>query len=101
MVLPVNKAKSEDMARDRRITSACPVTISRKEVAMEQTRGIYFWEKYTLSIEEAAQYFRIGENKLRRLVSENKDADYVIWNGTRPQIKRTLFEKYIDRCNLV
>ena len=25
------------------------------------------WEKYTLTIEEASQYFRIGENKLRRL----------------------------------
>lgn len=24
-------------------------------------------EKYTLTIEEAAQYFRIGENKLRKL----------------------------------
>ena len=23
------------------------------------------WEKYTLTIEEAAKYFRIGENKLR------------------------------------
>ena len=25
------------------------------------------WEKYTLTIEEASRYFRIGENKLRRL----------------------------------
>ena len=24
------------------------------------------WEKYTLTIEEASKYFRIGENKLRR-----------------------------------
>ncbi len=68
---------------------------------MEQSRGIYFWEQYTLTVEEAAKYFRIGENKLRRLISENKDADYIIWNGTRPQIKRNLFEKYIDHCNVV
>ena len=32
------------------------------------------WEKYTLTIEEASKYFRIGENKLRRLAEENKDA---------------------------
>jgi len=25
------------------------------------------WEKYTLTIEEASKYFRIGENKLRKL----------------------------------
>ena len=30
------------------------------------------WEKYTLTIEEASKYFRIGENKLRRLAEENK-----------------------------
>lgn len=27
--------------------------------------------KYTLTIEEAFQHFRIGENKLRKLVEEN------------------------------
>lgn len=32
------------------------------------------WERYTLTIEEAAKYFRIGENKLRRLAEENKNA---------------------------
>ena len=31
------------------------------------------WEKaYTLTIEEAAKYFRIGEKKLRKLVEETQ-----------------------------
>lgn len=59
------------------------------------------WERYTLSVEEAAVYFRIGENKLRKIISENEDAEFVLWNGNRPQIKRILFEKYIDKCNVV
>ena len=59
------------------------------------------WERYTLSIEEAAAYFRIGENKLRKNVSENKDADYLLWNGNRPQIKRKKFEQLIDRLSVV
>lgn len=29
--------------------------------------NVPIWEKYTLTIEEASKYFRIGENKLRRL----------------------------------
>nr|DAX24489.1 MAG TPA: excisionase [Caudoviricetes sp.] len=62
---------------------------------------IPFWEQYTLTVEEASKYFRIGENKLRRIISENKDADYLIWNGNRAQIKRKLFERYIDQCELV
>jgi len=62
---------------------------------------IPFWEKYTLSIEDAAAYFRVGENKLRKIIAENPDADFVLWNGTRAQIKRVLFEKYIDKLNVI
>ena len=54
------------------------------------------WEKYTLTIEEASKYFRIGENKLRRLAEENKDAGWLIMNGNRIQIKRRQFEKVIE-----
>ena len=54
------------------------------------------WEKYTLSIEEASRYFRIGEKKLRRLAEENLDSSWVIVNGNRIQIKRKQFEKIID-----
>ncbi len=54
------------------------------------------WKKYTLTVQEAAEYFRIGEKKLRKLIDEHPDADFILWNGTRPQIKRKLFERYID-----
>ena len=36
------------------------------------------WEKYTLTIEEASKYFRIGENKLRRLSEENPTAGWAV-----------------------
>ncbi|NBK80521.1 hypothetical protein D5272_18750 [bacterium D16-76] len=35
------------------------------------------WEKYTLTIEEASKYFRIGENKLQKLAEENPTAGWV------------------------
>lgn len=63
--------------------------------------AVPIWEKYTLSVEEAAAYFRIGENKLRRIISEDEDAEYILWNGNRPQIKRKLFEQYVDRLKLI
>lgn len=62
---------------------------------------IPFWEQYTLSIEEATAYFKIGRDKLRKIVSENPDADFILWNNTRAQIKRKKFENYIDRINLI
>lgn len=34
-------------------------------------------EKYTLTIEEAAQYFRIGENKLRKLRDGNLCPEHI------------------------
>lgn len=68
---------------------------------MNKVVEIPFWERYTLSIEEAAAYFRIGENKLRKIVNENDNADYILWNGNRPQIKRKKFEDFIDRHNLI
>ena len=54
------------------------------------------WEKYTLTVEEASKYFRIGEKNLRKLAEENLDAGWVIVNGNRIQIKRKQFEKIID-----
>ena len=59
------------------------------------------WEKYTLTIEEASKYFRIGENKLRKLAEENLSANWVILNGNRIQIKRKQFEKVIDNLDTI
>ncbi len=68
---------------------------------MSNTQDIPVWEKYTLTIEEASKYFRIGENKLRRLAEENKDAGWLIMNGNRIQIKRRQFEKVIDKLDAI
>lgn len=62
---------------------------------------IPIWQKYTLSIEEAAEYFRIGQKRLRQMVADNPSADYILLNGNRVQIKRKLFEDYIDTATTV
>lgn len=67
---------------------------------MKQT-DIPIWERYTLTIEEASKYFRIGEKKLRRLAEENKNANWLIMNGNRIQIKRKQFEKIIDTLDAI
>ena len=59
------------------------------------------WEKYTLTIEEAAKYFRIGDKKLRQLAEENPNANWLIMNGNRVQIKRKQFEKIIDSMEVI
>ncbi len=63
--------------------------------------NVPIWQKYLLTIEEASKYFRIGENKLRKLAEENLNASWVIMNGNRIQIKRKQFEKIIDTLNVI
>lgn len=58
-------------------------------------------EKYTLTVEEASPYLRIGENKLRRLAEQRPDAPWLLRNGSRVQIKRRQFEKFIDGLNAI
>ena len=62
---------------------------------------IPIWEKYTLTIEEAARYFRIGEGKLRRLADEKPAPNWLIMNGNRVQIKRKKFESFIDSTDVI
>ena len=57
---------------------------------------IPIWRKYTLSVQEASEYFHIGYKKLRKLIDEHPDADFNLWNCSRPQIKRRKFEAYIE-----
>ena len=62
---------------------------------------IPIWEKYTLTVEEASRYFRIGENKISKLAEENPNVNWLIMNGNRIQIKRKQFEKVIDTLNAI
>lgn len=54
-----------------------------------------------MTIEEAAQYFGIGETKLRKIAEEKEAADFILCNGNRKMIKRRLFEEYIDRTRAI
>lgn len=64
-------------------------------------KEVPIWQRYTLTIEEAAAYFRIGEKKLSQIVAEDETAPFVLMNGNRIQIKRRLFEQYIDTATVV
>lgn len=58
-------------------------------------------ERYCITIEEAAAYFMIGENRLRELVKSDKYADYLLWIGSTVRIKREQFEKFLDKTNFL
>ena len=55
------------------------------------------WEKSNLTLEEAAAYFNIGQNKLRELTND-ENCDFVIWVGTKRLIKRLKLEEYLAKA---
>ena len=57
-------------------------------------------EKYSLSINEAAQYFSIGIKKMRRLAEDNL-GDFAVYNGNRYLIIRSKFEEYLKRTSSI
>ena len=59
---------------------------------MTEKRELPWWQKYTLTLNEASEYFGIGYKKLKLFVQEHSDADFVLWNGNRALIKREQFE---------
>ena len=53
-------------------------------------------DKFCLTIDEASEYFNIGEKKLRQIVAYNINSGFVIQNGVKILIKRRRFEDYLE-----
>lgn len=54
------------------------------------------WEKFALTLEEAAAYFGIGLNKLRDITNQ-EDCTFVLWVGNKRLIKRKLFSAFLEK----
>lgn len=59
------------------------------------------WRRYVLSIVEAAAYYHIGVRKLRNIVDEHPNAEFVIMNGNRVLIKKDKFEEFLDSATVI
>ena len=63
---------------------------------MIDDKQVQIKDKFCLTIEEASAYFNIGEKKLRKIVSDNRDSGFIIQNGVKFLVKRKQFEKFLD-----
>lgn len=66
-----------------------------------QTNEMPYWEKYMLTLREAAEYFHIGEKKMRQIAEENVGARFLLESGNRVMIKRKLFEQFLDESSTI
>ena len=60
-------------------------------------RPVPLWEKENLTIEEAAAYFGVGQNRIRAL-TDSRNCDFVLFVGNRRLIKRKKFAKYLENA---
>ena len=51
--------------------------------------------KFALTVKEAAEYFNIGEHRIREL-TDKKDCPFVLWIGSKRLVKRKKFEEYLS-----
>lgn len=59
-------------------------------------QNIPLQDRPTLTIEEAAFYYSIGEHKLRQL-TDDENCNFVLFVGRKRLIKKKQFEEYLYR----
>ena len=66
-------------------------------------KSVPIWEKYMLTVDEAVQYFGIGEKKIRTLISENMGTDYcfTVQIGNKSLINRHKFEDFLNQTTSI
>ena len=57
-------------------------------------KEVPIWEKTTLTIEEAAEYSNIGQNRLSELLKTPR-CPFVLYVGNKKLVKRREFERFI------
>ena len=72
-----------------------------RKMARSTKNSIAFYEKYLLTVEEAAVYFHIGYKKMRSLIKDYPGAKWILYSGSRIMIKREQFEKWLDNQSAI
>lgn len=63
--------------------------------------SIAFYERYLMTVDEAAVYFHIGYKKMRSLIKDYPGAKWILYSGSRIMIKREQFEKWLDNQSAI
>lgn len=56
---------------------------------------VLYNQRLCISIEEAAEYSMIGEQRLRKIIEDDHSLEWVLHIGNRTRIKRPQFEKWV------
>lgn len=61
-----------------------------------QEKDVPIWHKSNLTLTEAAKYFNVGMDELRKITND-EDCNFVLWVGNKRLIKRELMDEYLKK----
>lgn len=61
-----------------------------------QEKDVPIWHKSNLTLTEAAKYFNVGMDKLRKITND-EDCNFVLCVGNKRLIKRELMDEYLKK----
>ena len=64
-------------------------------------KTLAYYDRYLLTVEEAAIYFHIGSKKMRDIIDNHEGAKWYLYSGRRIMIKKDMFAKWLDQQTVI
>jgi len=75
--------------------------MARNTHYVSNDKTIAFYNRYLLTVDEAAAYFHIGAKKLYELINNHEGATWILYSGNRLMIKKDMFAKWLDQQTVI
>lgn len=66
-----------------------------------QSIDIPIWKRYLLSVTEAAQFYHIGEKRLRQIVDIHPNGEFYLLVGNKVLFKKEQFEQFLAESTVI
>ena len=66
-----------------------------------QSIDIPIWKRYLLSVTEAAQFYHIGEKRLRQIVDIHPNGEFYLLVGNKVLFKKEKFEQFLAESTAI
>ena len=66
-----------------------------------QSIDIPIWKLYLLSVTEAAQFYHIGEKRLRQIVDIHPNGEFYLLVGNKVLFKKEQFEQFLAESTAI
>ena len=66
-----------------------------------QSIDIPIWKRYLLSVTEAAQFYHIGEKRLRQIVDIHPNGEFYLLVGNKVLFKKEQFEQFLAESTAI